>query len=69
MAFGDNGKPVCLAVQLELAMDRQKLAAHLEAVMADSKAPKKTIDADTPVDKTLKLLDSIIMVTFLCCSQ
>lgn len=43
-------------------MDRQKLAAHLEAVMADTKAPKKTIDADTPVDKTLKLLDSIIMV-------
>lgn len=58
-----------LATQQEKAKLQQEadsLAEQLEAVLLDKFATSGTsFDADTPIDKTMKFLQSIIMVTVL----
>ncbi|KAK9830386.1 hypothetical protein WJX72_011468 [[Myrmecia] bisecta] len=44
-----------------IEQEKAELAAHLEAVMAKTQGPKKTIDAETPLDKVLKLLDGLVL--------
>ena len=47
--------------QLELIVEKNILAEHLEAIIHDHFQPPARIDTDTPIDKTLDLLNDIIM--------
>ena len=42
-------------------MEKNILAEHLEAIIHDHFQPPAPIDTDTPIDKTLDLLNDIIM--------
>ena len=46
-----------------LELEAHTLAQQLQAVLSDKFAPQTGFDADTPIDKTLKMLQSIIGVT------
>ena len=55
-----------LAIQGEkqqLEKEAQSLAEQLQAVLNDKFVPKTGFDADTPIDKTLKMMQAIIGVT------
>ena len=50
----------------KLQQEADSLAEQLNAVLHDKFAASSTgFDADTPIDKTMKFLQSIIMVSFL----
>ncbi|DBA72363.1 TPA: putative 3',5'-cyclic phosphodiesterase pde-3 [Trebouxia sp. C0005] len=52
-----------LAIQEDkqrLEKEAQSLAQQLQAVLNDKFAPQRDFDADTPIDKTLKILQTII---------
>ena len=54
-----------LAIQEDkqrLEKEAQSLAQQLQAVLNDKFAPQRDFDADTPIDKTLKILQTIIGV-------
>lgn len=64
----------------KLQQEADSLAQRLEAVLHDKFEPRTSFDADTPIDKTLNFLQSIIqvrpgpclvqvdsMVCFFCC--
>jgi len=59
-----------LAIQEEkerLEKEAQSLAQQLQAVLNDKFVPQRDFDADTPIDKTLKMMQTIIGVrTFVC---
>lgn len=46
----------------KLEEEALKLAQKLKAVLQDKYVPREVFDADTPIDKTLKLLQTIIGV-------
>lgn len=48
--------------KVELEERAASLAQQLKAVLTDKYAPRTSFDADTPIDKTLKLLQGIIGV-------
>ena len=50
----------------QLEQKAQSLAQQLQAVLQDKFVPQTAFDADTPIDKTLKLLQSIIGVWSYC---
>ena len=47
----------------KLEREAQALAEQLQAVLSDKYAPQTDFDADTPIDKTLKILQTIIGVS------
>ena len=49
--------------KLQLQQEAEKLAQQLQAVLSDKFARRSTFDADTPIDKTLGYLQSIIGVS------
>ncbi len=54
-----------LAIQEEkerLEVQAQNLAQQLQAVLHDKFVPQTHFDADTPIDKTLKMMQNIIGV-------
>ena len=59
-----------MAIQEEkerLEKEAQSLAQQLQAVLNDKFVPQRDFDADTPIDKTLKMMQTIIGVrTFVC---
>ena len=44
-------------------MEKQKLEEQLEAVVQQVTLPRPIINADTPADKALNLLQQLLMVT------
>ncbi|KAK9819731.1 hypothetical protein WJX72_001710 [[Myrmecia] bisecta] len=59
-AILENEKAVMQTQQEELLIEKARLAEKLEAVIHDRFTHKSQINTDTPVDKTLNLLSSII---------
>lgn len=52
-------------MQATLTSQKTALQANLEAVLSESKLGKHvTIDAETPADKLLKMLDAFILVRY-----
>lgn len=47
----------------KLQQEADSLAQRLEAVLNDKFEPRTSFDADTPIDKTLNFLQSIISVS------
>ncbi len=63
-----------MAIQEEkqrLEKEAQSLAQQLQAVLNDKFVPQRDFDADTPIDKTLKMMQTIIgvrtFVLLMCC--
>ena len=46
--------------------ERNQLSERLEAVTHDKLLPVNHIDSDTPIQKTLKLLQTLILVSICC---
>lgn len=46
-----------------LEKEAQALAEQLQAVLSDKFSPQTDFDADTPIDKTLKMLQTVIGVS------
>lgn len=46
-----------------LEAEAQALAQQLQAVLCDKFSPQTDFDADTPIDKTLKILQTVIGVS------
>ena len=56
---------VSMAMQeekVQLQQEAEKLAQQLQAVLSDKFTRRSNFDADTPIDKTLGYLESIISV-------
>ncbi len=49
--------------KLKLQQEAESLAQQLQAVLNDKFVSKSTFDADTPIDKTLRYLQSMISVS------
>jgi len=49
--------------KLKLQEEAEKLAQQLQAVLNDKFVRRNTFDAETPIDKTLKYLETIISVS------
>ena len=48
--------------KVRLEAEAQALAQQLQAVLSDKFSPQTDFDADTPIDKTLKILQTVIGV-------
>ena len=53
-------------LQETLLEERNQLSERLEAVTHDKLLPANHIDSDTPIQKTLKLLQTLILVSTCC---
>jgi len=60
--------------KLRLQQEAEKLAQQLQAVLNDKFVKKNTFDAETPIDKTLGYLETVISVSLpfqwpaVCCA-
>jgi len=52
--------------KLKLQEEAEKLAQQLQAVLNDKFVRRNTFDAETPIDKTLGYLETIISVSLPC---
>jgi len=62
----ENLEQVSVVMQeekLKLQEEAEKLAQQLQAVLNDKFVRRNTFDAETPIDKTLKYLETIISVS------
>ena len=57
-----------MCLQETLLEERNQLSERLEAVTHDKLLPANHIDSDTPIQKTLKLLQTLILVS-ICCAR